>query len=263
VKNRHIGVLGGTFDPVHFGHLRTAMELLEHLELDRMLLVPVGVPPHRAQPSAGALQRLHMLRLAVRGDPRLQVDDRECRKAETAYTVDTLRQLRSEVGDGVALSFCVGADAFIGMSHWHRWQELPSLAHIVVMSRPGWHLPDDLGALECWRDRFVLSGSGSSSDSFPASDGFPSRDSSAGEPDRLREQGAGRIVFVALTPMDISATGVRHRIALGQSARFLVPDSVWRYIQRNGLYGGAVSRAGALASPGGDIEQGDALIGEQ
>jgi nicotinate-nucleotide adenylyltransferase len=147
----HVGILGGTFDPVHFGHLRTALELLELLHMDTMLLIPTGVPPHRQPPVASPRQRLEMVELALRGDPLLRADGRECEKTDIAYTVDSLRQLRAELGTRRALSFCVGADAFAGMHSWHCWQQLPDLCHIVVVARPDWHLPEDLGPLECWR----------------------------------------------------------------------------------------------------------------
>ena len=253
MKQRHIGIFGGTFDPVHLGHLRTALELLEQLQFDTLLLIPVGMPPHRAQPMADPRQRLAMLQLAVGGEPRIKIDDRECRKRTVAYSVDTLRDLRAELGEQTALSFCVGADAFLEMHRWRRWQELPDLAHIVVMSRPGWCLPPALGALECWRERFLaLAGGSGGAELIPAA-------IAPGERAQLRRERCGRIVFPALTPVDISATRVRRRVAMGQSARFLVPDSVWRYIQRNGLYQPAVSRR----QPEESMIQGDTLTGEQ
>ncbi len=211
----HIGVLGGTFDPVHLGHLRTALELVELLQLDRMSLVPTGVPPHRVSPVADPRRRLEMVELALRGDPLLQADGRECRKTETAYTVETLREMRAEVGADVALSFCVGADAFIGMQSWYCWQQLPELCHIIVMARPAWHLPEDLGALEVWRDRFVYQG------------------------DTLAHSRAGKVLFVSTTPMDISSTRIRKLIGAGNSPRYLLPDAVWHYIQQHRLYGAA------------------------
>lgn len=229
---QHIGVLGGTFDPVHRGHLRMAVELVERLQFDKLLLVPVGTPPHRTLPQASAAQRLAMLHLAIDGKPRLAVDDRECRKSTVAYTFDTLGELRAERGAQCAISFCVGSDAFLGMHRWRRWRELPGLAHIVVMSRPGWDVPQVLGDLEGWRHRFCLSaGYGQA----------PAGSDSA--PQRLRQAASGRIVFPSLTPVDISATRVRRRVAAGQSPRLLVPDAVWRYIQRNALYQAADSAA--------------------
>jgi nicotinate-nucleotide adenylyltransferase len=212
VNRRHIGVLGGTFDPVHFGHLRTALELQELLHFERMLLIPSGVPPHRPAPVAAATQRLQMVQLALQGDTRLQADGRECRKAGTTYTVDSLRELRAEFGAGASLNFCVGADAFAGMLSWHCWQQLPELCNIVVMPRPGWHLPEDLGALEIWRQRFIY------------------------QSDTLSRSAAGKVLFVSLTPMAVSATHIRELIAAEKSARYLLPDTVWQYIRQHRLY---------------------------
>lgn len=221
LTRRRVGLLGGTFDPVHFGHLRTALELVELLHFEAMLLIPSGVPPHRSRPVVGAGSRLEMVQLALQGDSlgrgdsqrsELQADGRECRKCHTAYTVDTLRELRAEWGAHTSLSFCVGADAFASMHGWHCWQQLPELCHIVVMARPGWHLPEDLGPLELWRDRFIY------------------------QDDTLSRSSAGRVLFVSLTPMEISATHIRRLIGAGKSARYLLPDTVWQYIRHHRLY---------------------------
>jgi nicotinate-nucleotide adenylyltransferase len=215
----HIGILGGTFDPIHFGHLRTALELAETLDLQRILLIPGGTPPHRGAPVASAQQRLTMVELSVQQSERLHADGRECRKSSASYTVETLLELRREWGDQVRLSLCVGADAFAGMHTWHRWQELPELAHIVVVARPGWHLPEDLGELEIWRDRFVY------------------------QDDTLAYSTAGKVLFLSLTPMAVSATHIRQLIGEGHSARYLLPDSVWHYIQQHRLYQAATQDA--------------------
>ncbi len=216
-----IGVLGGTFDPVHCGHLRLALELAEQLALDRVLLIPAARPPHRVAPAASPERRLRMLELAVAGEPQLVVDARECRRAGASYSVDTLAELRAELGEEAALCFLVGADAFAGMASWHQWQRLPQLAHIVVVTRPGWRLPRDLGPMECWRDRFT--------------------DNS----DTLAGVAAGRILFIALSPLDIAATRIRALISKGRSARYLLPDAVWAYIRQQHLYG--FSQPGAPA----------------
>ena len=209
---RHVGILGGTFDPVHFGHLRTALELLEALAMDRMLLIPSGVPPHRDSPAATARQRLDMVNLALRGDTSLQVDAREFRKHDASYSVDTLCELRRRWGESTALDFCVGSDAFVSMHTWHNWQQLLELGNIVVVSRPGWRLPDDLGPLEIWRDRFT------------------------DDSDTLLHQPAGVVLFLALTPMAVSATHIRQLVSEGRSARYLLPEAVWQYIQQHRLY---------------------------
>ncbi len=140
-----IGILGGTFDPIHHGHLRCAQELLQDLPLDEVRLVPCRIPPHRDTPQASAEQRLRMLKAALDGAPGLTVDDRELSREGPSYTVDTLHSLRAEFG-ATPLCLIVGMDAFNGLDRWHRWQELIGLAHIVVAHRPGW-LPPQAGAV--------------------------------------------------------------------------------------------------------------------
>src|SRR3569833_2622728 len=135
-----IGLLGGTFDPIHFGHLRPAMDLLDELGLDHVRLIPCGVPPHRAAPRAHAEHRLTMLRLAVSGEPRLRVDERELRRPGPSYMVDTVLSLREELGD-TPLALIIGMDALNGLATWRRWRELVALCHLIVMERPGGTAP--------------------------------------------------------------------------------------------------------------------------
>ena len=131
-----IGIFGGTFDPIHYGHLRPASEIRRTLNLDALYLVPAANPPHRPSPVATPAQRLTMLELALTEFPELQVDDRELQRGGISYTVDTLRSYRSQYPQA-ALALLVGTDAFDGIETWHQWQQLPELAHIVVMQRPG------------------------------------------------------------------------------------------------------------------------------
>src|SRR5882672_1998270 len=119
-----IGILGGTFDPVHFGHLRLAEELAQTLRLAEVRFVPSGTPPHRAQPRTGTAHRLAMVRLAAAGNPLFNVDEREVRRSGPAYTFDTLTELRAELGAATPLVLLVGADAFLDFAAWHRWHEL-------------------------------------------------------------------------------------------------------------------------------------------
>jgi nicotinate-nucleotide adenylyltransferase len=209
-----VGVFGGTFDPVHFGHLRPALELFEQLALQRLLLVPSAVPPHRDEPSATAAQRLAMLKLAVEGQRGFVVDERELLRPGPSYMVDTLASLRAELGE-TPLCLLLGVDAFLGLPGWHQWQRLLELAHIVVAHRPGWRL-DETSMPQALRQavagRWLADGQA------------------------LRAQPAGGVLLQGVTQLDISATGIRERIAAGKSANYLLPAVVWQYIQEQDLY---------------------------
>src|SRR5512135_3507350 len=132
-----IGVFGGTFDPIHFGHLRLAEEMADALGLERVLFIPAGQPPHRGAPRTAALHRLEMARHAVAGNPRFAVDAREVASPRPSYTVDTLDTLRAELGADRTLWLLLGADAFLDLASWHEWRRLFSLANIAVAARPG------------------------------------------------------------------------------------------------------------------------------
>lgn len=205
-------IFGGTFDPVHLGHLRVALEISEALDADVRML-PAPVPPHRPQPLASPQQRLAMLELGLRGCARLHADARELRRAGPSYSVDTLAELRAEIGAEVPLVFCVGADAFAGFVHWHRHERIFELAHLLILTRPGakdriaW--PEALRA-QAVRRRGVLSD--------------------------LHASAAGRIAELAVTPLSISATAIRALVAAGRDPRFLVPEAVADYIAEAGLY---------------------------
>lgn len=209
-----IGIFGGTFDPIHFGHLRPALELYEQLNLQRMLMLPCAVPAHRPQPSVTMEQRLAMLKLAVGNEPRFEIDIRELKRGGTSYMTDTLHSLRKEVGRK-PLCLCLGLDAFLGLPGWHRWQELLDLSHIVVAHRPGWTLDMESIAPELQRLMAVHL-----------------HDSDVSQCDRP----AGAIVLQPVTQLAISATDIRERISSGRSARYLMPEPVWNYIQKEKLY---------------------------
>jgi len=210
-----IGVYGGTFDPVHFGHLRPALELHEALGLREMRLIPCYQPPHREPPVADARARLTMLRAAVGNDTEgLLVDNREMRREGISYMADTLDSLREELGDE-PLCLILGADAFAQLHTWHRWEAIIELAHLVVTHRPGWSL-DATGLApplqSLWAQRRV--------------------DAAAA----LTAQPAGRILLHPVTQLDISATRIRQLVAAGRSPRFLLPEAVWNLIRLQGLY---------------------------
>lgn len=207
-----VGVFGGTFNPVHYGHLRSALELCELLALDHLRLMPCALPPHREAPDCSAEQRAAMVELAVRDEPRLSCDRRELAREGVSYTVLSLEELREELGAGHSLSLVVGCDALLGIDSWFRWQELLSLAHIVVIARPGWHLPTS-GTVARWLaehrndDRAVL-----------------------------LQQPQGAILVEELRPLAISSTEIRDLLQAGRSPRYLLPGPVLDYIETGQLY---------------------------
>jgi len=210
-----VGILGGTFDPVHIGHLRAALEVRAALGLAQVRLIPAKLPPHRPQPVASAAHRLAMLRLAVRGVPGLVVDDCELQRTGPSYTVDTLTGLRAQFGRR-PLCLLVGDDAFRDLTSWHRWQALFDLAHVVVMQRPPLaHAPDQ---------------------SLPPALAQEVDGRSAHSPHDLVARPAGLVWRQPLPPLDISASRVRAALRAGHSARFLVTDGCLRYIRRHHLY---------------------------
>lgn len=207
-----LGILGGTFDPVHFAHLRLAQEALEQLGLAAVRWIPAGQPPHRHRPGASAMQRLHMVRLATASQPLFHVDPAEVQAAQPSFTVTTLRRLRAELGPAQPLVLLMGADAFLGLHTWHCWQELWQLAHIAVATRPGYELDERQLVPELapfWRTRRA-----SVVPSAPA----------------------GAVLPFTITPLAISATLIRATVAQGHAPRYLLPDAVCDYVQQQALY---------------------------
>jgi nicotinate-nucleotide adenylyltransferase len=206
-----IGIFGGTFDPIHFGHLRTAFELLQALRLTELRFMPAGNPPHRDVTVASAEQRLAMVQAATQGQPGFVVDDREVRREGLSYSVDTMRTLRADFPDR-SLCLIVGMDAFLGLPKWHQWRELLELAHLVVAHRPGWRAPS-MGPLG---ELLVDRGTGRIGD--------------------LHESRAGCIYIHAVTQLEISSTELRKMIAAGRDPRYLMPDAVRAIIEETGCY---------------------------
>jgi len=206
-----IGIFGGTFDPIHYGHLRTAFELLQALRLAEVRLVPAGLPPHRAAPLCDAERRLQMVRAAAAEQPGFVVDDRELRREGPSYTVTTLRELRSEAPER-PLCLLVGMDAFLGLAQWHEWPDILRLAHLVVAHRPGWSAPREgpLGELLAERR--------------------------AGAVEDLHASPAGCIHVHAVTQLEISSTELRGLIVAGRDPRYLLPDPVRAIIRDTGCY---------------------------
>lgn len=206
-----IGLFGGTFDPIHFGHLRTAFELWQALRLAQVRFLPTGNPPHRESSLASAELRLQMVHAAIAGQSAFVVDDREMRRTGISYSVDTLLDLRAEFPER-SLCLLLGMDAFLGMPNWHRWREIFDLAHVVVAHRPGWKAPITGPLGEVMVDR----GTGSVRD--------------------LHQAKAGRIYVHAVTQLEISSTDLRQLINANRDLRYLVPDSVRELIVTTGCY---------------------------
>jgi nicotinate-nucleotide adenylyltransferase len=214
-----VGILGGTFDPIHFGHLRLAEELAQTLRLAGVRLVPSGTPPHRARPRTPTAHRLAMVRLAAAGNALFSVDDREVRRSGPAYSFDTLTELRAELGDATPIVLIVGADAFLDFAAWHRWHDIFGLAHVAVAHRPGF-------PVERWRDSMPQ----------PLAREYAAR--LMQQPLAVHLAPAGGIVVVPFTALDISATAIRDLVRTGGSPRYLLPDPVLDYIRSEDLYSG-------------------------
>jgi len=211
-----IGVLGGTFDPVHCAHLRLAEECADAIGLSKVRFIPTGTPPHRGTPRVSGPHRMEMVRLAIRGNPRFEGDDREIRRQGVCYTFDTLNELRTELGDR-PLCLLMGSDAFSALTTWHRWEELFDLAHFVIAHRPGFSLQQLQSSLPGPLRKIYLQRVASSS-------GI------------LRRDSGGAIYAKEITALDIAATQIRGLLAGGGSARYLVPEAVLDYIEHHRLY---------------------------
>jgi nicotinate-nucleotide adenylyltransferase len=209
-----LGILGGTFDPIHFGHLRLAEECAEALRLEQVRLVPAARPWQRSGLITSAEHRVAMVRLAVEGNPRLGVDTREVGREGPSYSVDTLESLRAEIGPRRALVMIVGSDQFLNLPTWHRWQDLFERAHVAVARRA--NEPFDLKLL-------------------------PSALAAVVEP-RLTldvaalSQPAGRVFNIEMTPLSISSSQIRTLARTRCSARYLLPEAVRDYAARHALY---------------------------
>ena len=203
-----IGIYGGTFNPVHYGHLRTALEVSEIFTLDELRLLPCSQPAHRAEPEVTAATRLQMLQLAITNYPQFSCDTRELDRPGPSYMVDTLTSIRAEIGDAQILLF-IGTDAFNDLTSWYRWQSLCDYAHIVVMTRPNFE-PEPLS--DFYTDKLV------------------------DDRESLKPCPSGKIYFQQVTLLDISATSIRQMFAEQKSTSFLLPEPVIEYIQAKRLY---------------------------
>lgn len=207
-----IGVLGGTFDPIHFGHLRPALELLEELRFEEIRFLPSSVPPHRAQPETATADRKAMVELAIEGQPGFILETCELERDGPSYMVETLASLRQELDAEMPLVLIMGMDAFVNLPQWHQWQRLTDHAHLLVTQRPGYEPQIELQLGEWLRERLV------------------------NEVDVLRGQPGGKVLFRQQVLLDISSTEIRERVSRGLSPRYLLPETVRDYIEAKGLY---------------------------
>lgn len=206
-------LFGGTFDPIHYGHLTPVEALAQQVGLQHIILLPNNVPPHRPQPEANAQQRLKMVELAVADNPLFSIDARELLRDSPSFTIDTLENLRKERGAELPLAFIIGQDSLLSLHKWHRWQSILDVCHLLVCARPGYSQTLETPELQQWLDeRRVL------------------------DPQALNLQPQG-LIYLADTPLlDISATDIRHRRHNSESCDDLLPRAVQRYIELQGLY---------------------------
>jgi len=194
-----IGILGGTFDPVHFGHLRPALEVMQQVGLEQVRFLPNSIPPHRETPWLATEQRLELLKTAIDDQRGFVLDERELVREGRSYMVDTLDSLREDFSTQ-AICLIMGMDAFLGIRQWHQWQRLPDLCHIIATTRPGFSI-DEAGIPELPFER-------------------------ASNVSDLYQRSGGRFLLQSVTQLDISASRIRELLTNGQSARYLLPDEV-------------------------------------
>ncbi|MEO1419488.1 MAG: nicotinate-nucleotide adenylyltransferase [Pseudomonadota bacterium] len=210
-RSAPVGIFGGTFDPVHFGHLRSAYELLHALRLRQVRFMPVGNPPHRAAPIADADLRVRMLKGAIEHQPGFVLDDREVRRSGLSYSVDSLESLREEL-DAVPICLLLGMDSFLSLPKWYRWRDILKLAHVVVAHRPGWKAPSR-GAL-----------------------GNLLRDRGTELVDDLHKTSAGAIYIHEVTQLEISSSSIRTLVSKGIDPRYLLPERVRELLDQAKCY---------------------------
>lgn len=206
-----IGILGGSFDPVHHGHLRSALDICDALSLSSVHLLPNYMSPHKSVSHADDSHRLAMLELATSNCPQLTIDARELNTSSACFTVDTLENLR-KLHPNQPLCFLMGMDSLRSFTHWHRWQDILKLCHLVVSARPGWDIPTE-GDCAALLDQYQTT-----------------------DYEQLHQQLAGCIFLHEAYPLSISSSEIRTLCRRDKSCQFLVPDSVNQYIRQHKLY---------------------------
>jgi nicotinate-nucleotide adenylyltransferase len=206
--------MGGTFDPIHFGHLRMAQEISDLLTLSRVYFIPSATPPHKTQTTVSARHRAAMVNLAIAENPQFKLDLRELEREGASYSIDTLHSLRSELGDEISICLLLGSDVFLKLNTWHRWNELLNVCHIILVHRPHTEIQEAL----------------------PAQLQTLLHNHYSEHIEDLSLAPSGHITMQPITSLDISATAIRENMKHGRSLRYLMPDSVISYIQANRLY---------------------------
>ena len=210
-----VGILGGTFNPIHFGHLRMAQELAEVLQLNELRFIPSANPPHKSEPEVNPSFRAEMVKIAIADNHHFKFDGRELQRKGASYTIDTLISLREELGEDSVLTLLMGSDAFVFLNTWHRWDELLNYCHIVLVQRPNFNqtqpkLPEDLEAL--LHNHYT---------------------ENVGD---LTIKNTGLIHMQKITALDISSTKIRSMLKSKKSPRYLMPEMVIDYIKQHQLY---------------------------
>ncbi len=216
MNSKPVGIFGGTFDPVHYGHLRLAEEMLELANLRQIRFIPTGTPPHRDAPQVSAQHRSAMVQLAIADQPAFMLDEREVNRTTPCYTVDTLRELRADLGITQPLCLLMGGDAFLQLHTWHEWEQLFELAHIVVGYRPGFTIDERIHSATAELQQH-----------------YQQRLCTAED---LSRQPSGGIAELAIPKLEISATDIRRRVAKNRTIRYLLPNAVANYIHQHHLY---------------------------
>ena len=209
-----VGIFGGTFNPIHLGHLRAAEEIRERFDLKRIIFIAAATPPHKAvEGGVSGERRTEMVRLAISGNTRFSVSDIELKRPGKSYSIGTIQFFRQRYGTNLDLFFILGMDAFMQFHAWHRWQDIPGLAHLVVAGRPGSEMHFENSELkDCFNE------------------------CKTGSVESLHKTKHGHIYICDVTQLDISATTIRSRVATGESLEGLVAEPVAHYIQQHGLY---------------------------
>jgi len=207
MSKKTIGILGGTFDPIHFGHIRMGIELYQNLKLDEIKFIPSYIPVHKTTSTTAPHHRLEMVKLAIDKIKGLTVDDCEINRQGKSYSIDTLEDLKLKHGD-TTLCLIIGIDAFLDFTSWHRYKDILKLANLIVVNRPGYKIPNEGEIADLLKDNT----------------------------NSPHEKSFGTITLCTTPNLEISATKIRKQIANNLNPRFLLPDSVLNYIKENDIY---------------------------